>query len=94
MERKQGPTVTEQLIALGSAAAMVWVMMPAQERFWLSLRTVALAHRVAARLARAEGRAGMGQELSGRDPEPWYGTAVLAGHVRDALGRHLERMKP
>ena len=91
---QRGPTLGEQLIALGSAAAMVWVMMPPQERFWLSLRTVALAHRVAGRLARGQGRAGMGQELSGRDPEPWYGTAVLAGHVRDALGRHLERMKP
>ena len=92
--KQEKPTVVEHLIAVGSAAAMVWVMMPAQERFWLSLRTVALAHRCAARLARVEGRAGMGQELSGRDPLPWYGTAAVAGHVRDALGRHLERMKP
>ena len=92
--KQDRPTLVEQLVAVGSAAAMVWVMMPPQERFWLSLRTVALAHRVAARLARVEGHAGMGQELSGRDPLPWYGSAVLAGRVRDMLARHLEGMKP
>lgn len=93
---RRGPTVAEQLTAVLSALLMVWVMMPAQERMWLSLRTVAGLHRLAGRLALQEGRAGMVDELAGRRELAWsrYGGALVAGRVRDRLARTLERMRP
>lgn len=94
MEQQRGPTLLEQLIALGSAGVMVWVMMPPQERMWVTLRTVGFAHRLAGRLARLEGQAGMGEELRGRDPSPRYAGAVMAGWVRDRLAARLEAMRP
>lgn len=91
---EQRPGLAEQLIALGSAVAVAVIMMPPQERMWMALRTVGFAHRCAARLARLEGRAGMGDELQGRDPSPRYAGAVLAGWCRDRLARRLESMRP
>jgi hypothetical protein len=71
-------------------------MMPAQERMWVTLRTVGRLHRLAGRLARSEGHAGMGDELAGRRELAWsrYGGAYVAARCEAALARSLERMKP
>jgi hypothetical protein len=60
----------------------------------MALRTVSGLHRIASRLARAEGRAGMSDELGGRDPAPRYGVAYSASLCRDRLGQVLEGMRP
>ena len=69
---------------------LVWSQMPAQEREWLTLaarqRCQAMAHGLGVRAWRA-GRAGMGEELAGRDPGAFYVTAAWLGRWRDRLER-------
>lgn len=88
------PGKLELLLATLSTGAMVWFMMPAQERMWVRLRTVAGLRRAAARLASLEGHAGMGDELAGRDPSARYGGAVMLGKMRDLLDKAAEAMRP
>jgi hypothetical protein len=92
-----GPKTAEVVTALASAALMgiaVWYQMPPQERLWLRLQMAGFAHRLAGRLARAEGRFGMADELAGRDPSPRYGAAYGVSLCRDWLARSLADMRP
>lgn len=93
VDESQRPGRVQQAMAAASALLIVWFSLPEQERRWMVLRTVGFAHRYAARLARAEGFAGMGDELKGRDPSPRYGGAVLAARVRDGLAEMLLKMR-
>ena len=96
MDGSQQPGRVQQVMAALSAALIVWFSLPEQERRWMVLRTVGSLHRFASRLARAEGYAGMGQELAGKRElaRSRYGGALVAARLRDSLARLLEAMKP
>lgn len=93
MEARQ-PGKLELILATASMAAMLWYTIPPQERYWVKLRAVQTLHRLSGRAARREGRQGMSDELSGKDPKPHYGGAYIMSRVRDVLGKTLEGMKP
>jgi hypothetical protein len=90
------PGKAELLIALLSTAAMVWCMIPEHQRQLLVMRSLNGARQLAARAARAQGRAGMGDELGGYQgtARQHYGAAVTLGQLRDELARRLDRMRP
>jgi hypothetical protein len=60
------------------------------------MRLTAVLQRLAARAARREGHAGMGEELAGHtgDAERRYSLAYSLSRARDACGRALESMRP
>lgn len=93
MEPRQ-PGKLELVLTLASTALMVWFMIPQTERQQAQMLAVHRLRQLAGRLAALEGRAGMADELSGRDPLPRYGTAFYLSRARDALGRALEQMRP
>lgn len=93
MEHRQ-PGKLESALAIASAIAMTWYMMPPSDRMLIRLRVTASARRAVARLAWREGHAGMRDELAGRDPRPRYGTAYALSRMRDGLGKALEAMRP
>ena len=90
----RGPGKTEQFLALLSTGLMVWFMLPEHQRRLVLMRAAERARSLAARLARAEGHAGMGDELAGRDPAARYGGAYVLARVRDWLGGLPERWRP
>lgn len=92
VEHRQ-PGKLELLLAVFSTGVMVWYMMPPQDQQTVKLRALRSLHRLAGRLAQHEGRAGMGDELAGRDFQR-YGLAYQLSRGRDALGRVLEDMRP
>lgn len=87
------PGKAEQIAALASALLMAWYMMPPQERQIAKLRVLQFAHRLASRLARAEGHRGMGDELAGREYFR-YAVALRLGQARDKLAKALEDARP
>ena len=93
MPEPRKPTLAEQLAAVTSALVMAWYMMPPEERYWAKLRFLSLLHRLSGKLARLEGRQGMGDELAGRDRQR-YPTAFLLSRLRDRLAAELEDMRP
>lgn len=88
------PGKAEILLALVSTGVMTWFMLPPQERYWLKLSVLRQLHGLSSRVARNEGRQGMGEELKGRDPWPRYGAAYQASRLRDVLAKTLEDMRP
>ena len=93
MDNPQKPGKASAILALVSMAAMTWLMMPPQERYWAKLRLLQCAHRASALLARSEGRQGMAAELRGTDPWPRYGVAYQCSRLRDHLARRMEDMR-
>jgi hypothetical protein len=93
MEPRQ-PGKLEVILALVSTTAMMWYMMPPQERYWVKLRVLQNLRRLSARYALREGHQGMTEELQGKDPEHRYGMAFLMSRVRDMLDKALEEMRP
>jgi hypothetical protein len=93
MEPRQ-PGKLELALTLASTALMVWFMIPQTERQQAQMLAVHRLRQLAGRLAAAEGRAGMADELSGRDPLPRYGVAFQLSRARDGLGGLLDRMRP
>lgn len=90
------PGKAELLIALVSTAAMVWCMIPEHQRQLLVLRSLHAGRQLAAKAARAQGRAGMGDELAGSPgtARQHYGAAARLGQARDQLAGWLDRMRP
>jgi hypothetical protein len=76
---------------LAGTGLLVWSQMPSQEREWILLavrqRCRSTARSLAVRAHRA-GRAGMAEELAGRDPSAHYLSAAELGRWRDRL-EHL-----
>ena len=92
-QEQRKPGLLETLIALAGTAAMAWMVMPPQERYWAKLNCLSAMHRLSAKLAFQAGHRAMGDELAGRDFQR-YGLACRLSQARDALGRELERMRP
>ena len=90
MDRER-PGLAELLTQLVITLVMVWSVLPPQDRMWLRLRAAWMTRRLLGVLAAREGRAGMGDELAGRDPSPRYGAALWLGRWRD---RVAEAMRP
>lgn len=91
MDRQPG--MPEIMLALISAAATAWAVMPPQERYWVQLRALSLARRLAGTLAYRSGQRGMGDELAGRDFQR-YAIALRLSTARDWLARAIEEMRP
>ncbi len=92
METRQ-PGKLELLMTAAVMGLTVWYMMPPPDQYWVKVRTLGLLHRLAGRLARLEGHAGMGDELAGRDFAR-YSMAYQLSRARDGIGRALEDMRP
>jgi hypothetical protein len=88
------PGWLEQLLALASSLIMVWVILPEHQRKAIMMRFASSVRHALARFAVAEGRAGMADELAGRDPMPRYGAALALSRCRDRLSAALTRMGP
>jgi len=73
------------LMSLAGTGLIVWGSLPPQERQWIRLELTARLHRVLVVRAWREGRAGMADELAGRDPGPRYAAALWLGRWRDRL---------
>jgi len=94
MEPRQ-PGKLELILAAASTAAMMWCMLPEHQRRLMAMRTVAALQRLAARAARLQGHAGMGDELAGRaQARQRYSAAYHLSRARDAFGAQLGRMRP
>lgn len=94
MDRRPGKL--ELLVALISTAAMLWCLIPEHQRKLMAMRSLDGARRLAARAARAQGHAGMGDELAGAGgpARQHYGTAARLSQLRDELARRLDGMGP
>ena len=79
------PGRLEQLANLIMAALVVWLTLPEHQRTAVKMRAAATLRILAARWARKEGRAGMADELAGRDPRPRYVTAWRLVLLRDKV---------
>jgi hypothetical protein len=73
------------LISLAGTLLIIWGNLPPQERQWIRLGLTSRLHRVLVVRAWREGRAGMADELAGRDPGPRYAAAAWLGRWRDRL---------
>jgi hypothetical protein len=93
MPEPRKPGLAEKLAAVASTLVITWFMMPAQERYWIKLKALALLHQVSGRHARRAGHLGMGDELAGRDFAR-YRVAYRLSLARDAAGSALERLRP
>ncbi len=90
------PGKLQQAAALVVSLAMAWAMLPEHQQRLLAMRAVHALRGLTARWARAEGHAGMGNELAGQPEaaERQYGAAYHLSRARDAFGRVLEGMRP
>lgn len=84
----------EALLILGVNLASVWAVLPPDQKMWFRLRCRESMDRLLGGLAVQEGRAGMRDELAGRDPRARYLTALRLGLLRDRAGRLLGSMHP
>ena len=91
---QRGPGRLEQLLALASTLVMAWFMLPEHQRRLMLMRAAERARSLTGRLAKAEGHAGMGEELAGRDPAARYGGAYVLARARDWLGQLPEKWRP
>jgi len=85
---EQRPAWAEIVLVLVSTAAtgvLVWYSMPPAQREMAVLSARTRAHRWLAVHAPRAGRAGMADELAGRDPAPAYGMAYRMATWRDRL---------
>ncbi len=87
-------SLAEALLSLLATLAAVWSMLPPQDRLWLRLRVTWTLRRLLGGLAAREGRAGMADELAGRDPAARYVTAYRLALMRDRAARILDGMRP
>jgi len=79
------PSPLELLMSLAATLVMVWSVLPPQDRMWIRLRAATVTRRLLDVAASREGRAGMKDELSGRDPRLRYVTAYRLGMWRDRV---------
>ena len=83
--------LVQALIVLAATAAQVWMMLPPDERMWISLSLRSRSRRVLGVLAAREGRAGMREEIRHGRPGDWsavrYVTAERLSVLRDKLAR-------
>jgi hypothetical protein len=86
-ERRPSPwlEILLGMISLAGTCLIIWGNLPPQERQWIRLATASRLHRLLAVRAWREGRAGMRDELAGRDPQPRYAAAAWLGRWRDRL---------
>lgn len=101
MEREQqreARDVAVQMAALVTGAALqawvIWLSLPPQQRFWIRLEALGWLRRVTGRAARAEGHAGMGEELSTGQRSARYLSAWGLGIAREWAVQRLEEMRP
>jgi hypothetical protein len=70
-------------------------MLPEHQRRLLAMRFLARAQVLAARAARLEGHAAMGDELAGlAQARQRYSAAFWLSRARDQLAARLEQMRP
>ena len=88
----QRPGRTQQAAALIMTAALIWFTLPEWQRRLLTARAGARIERLAGRVARAEGRLGMGHELHDRlgAAQRSYGAAYELMQLRERLRRARE----
>jgi hypothetical protein len=84
-KRSTGEVLLQAAIVLAAQMAAVWAVLPPQERMWVRLRAAQVSRRVLGGLAAREGRAGMRDEVAGRDPSLRYTAAFRLGTWRDWL---------
>jgi hypothetical protein len=84
-DKPKSQIVLEALLVLAVNLASVWAILPPDQRMWLRLRWCQTLRRVLGGLAVREGRAGMADELAGRDPAPRYSAAFCLAALRDRL---------
>jgi hypothetical protein len=93
MDRQPGKL--ELALAVISTGAMMWCMLPEHQRRLLMMRFLARLQVLAARAARLEGHAAMGDELAGLpQARQQYSAAFWLSRARDHLGAQLQRMRP
>lgn len=95
-QEQEAPWWVQAVLVAGTLAAnlvIVWASLPPQERLWIRLRLTGVLREAADVRARQAGRAGMRDELAGRDPGFWYGTALRLSRWRDGLARSLEAIR-
>ena len=94
MEREPGRA--QRIAALIISAAMVWYMIPEYRRQLILMRAARMAQRTTGRAAMMLGRAGMSDELAGRDGDARrnYDAAWHMSRLRDTFGRALESIRP
>lgn len=86
----------QRLAALLLTLVALWMTLPEHQRQLTMMRLTAFGQRLAARAARVEGHAGMGDELVGHtgDAERRYSLAYSLSRARDTFGRALDSMRP
>lgn len=85
--RMERPRLIDQLISLAMMGWLAWICLPPDEKMWLRLKWQQMGDRLVAVLAAREGRAGMADELAGRDPRARYLTALRLGLLRARVQR-------
>ena len=89
------PGKLELALAVASTLLMVWLTLPEHQRQLLTMQATAAGRDLAGRLARAQGHAGMGDELDGHTTaRQHYGAAYRLSRLRDQLAVHLDRLRP
>jgi hypothetical protein len=89
------PGKLELLVALTSTLLMLWLTLPEHQRQLLTMQAAAAGRDLAGRLARAQGHAGMGDELDGHArARQHYGAAYRLSRLRDHLAAQLDRLRP
>ena len=73
------------LLPLLAAGGAMYLSLPGPERQLLKMHVTARLHRSVAVRAWRAGRAGMAEELAGRDPSAFYGSAAFLSRWRDRL---------
>lgn len=89
MDKDKRPVWAELTLILVSAAAtglMIWYSMPPVQRQMATLEARQRTFRFLSGRASRAGRAGMGEELAGRDPKPAYSLAYTLSRWRDKVG--------
>ena len=90
------PSRLEQIAAAVVSLLIVWQTLPEHQRKLLAMRALDFSHRLLARWAKSEGRAGMTDELAGRPgyAERQYAVTLKLSVARDRVAAALESMRP
>lgn len=95
MDPRRRPGKLELVQAVLMLGLTVWLMLPEHQRQLLAMRAAATGRDLAGRLARAQGHAGMGDELDGHpQARQHYRTAYRLARMRDDLAGLLDRLRP
>ena len=88
--KSRSQIILEAILILAVNLASVWAVLPSDQRMWLRLKWAGCTRRMLSGLAVREGRAGMADELAGRDPLPRYAVAYRLAVLRDRLVEGLK----